>query len=449
MLWVLILIGITVLLSRMEDSTSIHDLLEAPGGVVYGLTRYYQQHNNWQGIESYLDGAQSMFTPFTIDRRFIFSVQDSETKTLYTAPESATVETENSSQVPIFVDNQLRGTLFIARTQHITPSRLGPDLRNFILGRVRDILLLMAAVGSVVGILFGVLVSRTLTAPLERLATAAQAIGARKLHYRVAMQGTQEVVAVAQAFNNMAEALEQAESTRRNLLADVAHELRTPLSVLQGSLQALLDGVYPLESAEIARLYSQTHLLSRLVNDLHELSLAEAHQLHLNRQDTDISTLLASIRDAFIPTAEVAGVRLEFTTADNVPHVYVDPIRFTEIMDNLLGNALRHTPAGGTVSLHAEMVADQLYISVKDTGEGISAEHLPHIFDRFYRTNRGRSRATGGAGLGLAIVRAITEMHGGTISAESEGKAGQGTTINLYLPLGTKPTVEPTRETAF
>jgi signal transduction histidine kinase len=304
-----------------------------------------------------------------------------------------------------------------------------------VLARLREFLVLVGVVGGGVGIIFGVHMSRRIAAPLERLAAAAQAIGRRDLRQRVDLKGSREIVAVATAFNDMAAALEKAESLRRNLVADVAHELRTPLSVLQGNLLAILDGVYPLNAAEIAGLYNQTDVLNRLVNDLHDLSLADARQLPLKVQETDVSELLNNVVTAFAPTAEAASVDLELDIAPDLPCVLLDPLRLTQVLDNLLGNALRHTPAGGMVSLRADVVDAHLQLMVKDTGEGIAAEHLPHVFDRFYRTNRGRSRATGGAGLGLAIVRAIVETHGGQVTVGSDGIPDQGTTFTARFPL--------------
>jgi len=250
--------------------------------------------------------------------------------------------------------------------------------------------------------------------------------------------GSDEVREVAQAFNEMAAALEQAESLRRNLVADVAHELRTPLSVLQGNLRAILDDVYPLDKAEVARLYDHTRLLSRLIGDLRELAQAEAGQLELNLQEIDLVGLLADMVAAFGPVAEAEGVALDAQIPADLPRVPADPARISQVLHNLLANALRHTPAGGTISLHAGYEAGErqhVWLTVQDSGEGIAAEHLPHVFDRFYRGDPARSRATGGAGLGLAIVRAIVEAHGGQVSAASDGIPGHGSAFTVRLPL--------------
>jgi signal transduction histidine kinase len=309
--------------------------------------------------------------------------------------------------------------------------------------RIVDFLLIMAAVIGIGGIVFGVMMSRTLTAPLNSLAVAARSIGKRNLNQRVKETGTAEMIAVARAFNEMAADLQQAEQLRRHLLADVAHELRTPLAVLQANLRAILDEVYPLDQTEIARLYEQTRFLSRLVNDLHELAQAEAKQLPLNRQETDLGQLAQMTTEAFRPEAEAKGVALQLHLAANVPKISVDAARLTQVLQNLLANALRHTPAGQTITVRIEPDTDQVDVTVADTGEGIAPEHLPHIFDRFYRADPARSRDRGGAGLGLAIARAIIEAHEGRITVTSDGLPGHGSKFMIQLPFYSNSTSEP------
>jgi signal transduction histidine kinase len=300
--------------------------------------------------------------------------------------------------------------------------------------RIVDLLLIMAAVLGVGGIVFGVIMSRTLTAPLNNLAKAAQAIGARNLSQRVEEKGSDELIAVARSFNDMATALEQAEQLRRSLLADVAHELRTPLATLQGNLRAILDEVYPLNQTEMIRLYEHTRFLSRLVNDLHELAQAEARQLPLHRQETNLAQLVKTTAEGFRPGADEKGVILNTNLPTNSSCVQVDPARLTQVLQNLLANALRHTPQGGKITVCLEAKPEAIHLAVSDTGDGIPAEHLPHIFDRFYRSDPARSRDRGGAGLGLAIARAIVEAHGGQIKATSQGVPGQGSTFTIQLP---------------
>jgi signal transduction histidine kinase len=282
--------------------------------------------------------------------------------------------------------------------------------------------------------LVGVLLSRGLSAPLSNLAEAARAIGGRNLARRVDVRGSQEVQEVARAFNEMASKLEQAEILRQNLLADVAHELRTPLSVIQGNLQAILDDVYELEKTEIAQLYDQTRQLSRLVDDLHQLAQAEAGQLHLQMAEVDIAHLLADITEVYTPIATAAGIELITQHVGDLSTIRGDRARLTQCLQNLLNNALRFTPAGGKVIVTIDQSPEQITLQVADSGAGILSEHLPYVFDRFYRVDPARSRETGGTGLGLAISRAIIEAHRGEITAHSDG-LGLGSTFTIHLPV--------------
>jgi len=299
-------------------------------------------------------------------------------------------------------------------------------------------LLLVVATASVVGIGAGVWMSRRMTAPLVALAKGTETIGAGDLTYRVTPQGSEEIVALAHSFNQMVGQLEESERMRQNLLADVAHELRTPLTVLQGNLRAILDDVYALDKAEVARLYDQTRHLHRLVNDLHELAQAEARQLPLLLQHTDLVWLLEDAVAIFAPIVEAEEVQLQVQLPDAPVAVQVDRARMTQVIQNLLVNALRHTPATGRISVCLTTTDEQARITIQDTGDGIDPEHQPYLFDRFYRTDQARDRDAGGAGLGLAIVRALVEAHGGYVAAQSAGR-GQGSTFTLVLLLQSSP----------
>ncbi|MBN1887829.1 MAG: HAMP domain-containing protein [Thermoflexales bacterium] len=287
---------------------------------------------------------------------------------------------------------------------------------------------------TVIGIAVGVISSRGLTAPLNKLAETAQAIGARDLSRRVEVKGSDEVQAVARAFNEMANKLEKAEALRSNMLADVAHELRTPLSVIQGNLRAILDDVYELDKAEIARLYDQTRHLSRLVDDLHELSLAEANQLPLAMTAVDLSAIIQETVATYTPIIEAEGLVAQIVLDDGVPTIQADRARLTQCLQNLLNNAIRHTPKGGEITIELAREANQVCLRVRDSGHGIAPEHLSYVFDRFYRADPARSRENGGSGLGLAIVKAIVEAHGGQVTAASQGD-GQGSTFTIQLPI--------------
>jgi signal transduction histidine kinase len=239
----------------------------------------------------------------------------------------------------------------------------------------------------------------------------------------------------------MAEALEIADRQRRELLADVAHELRTPLTVIQGNLEGLRDGVYEPTPDQLDLVLDETHKLGHLVDDLRLLTLAEAGQLPLDFQVLDVAQLLTDVRDAFACQAHEAKLELDVSTPEPLPPLLADPQRIGQVLGNLVGNALRHTPRGGAITLGADLEAVDdtprwVRLWVDDTGEGIPAEDLPRIFDRFWRGDPARTHEAGaGSGLGLAIAKSLVEAHGGRIWAEST--QNEGTTISLILPLST------------
>lgn len=242
---------------------------------------------------------------------------------------------------------------------------------------------------------------------------------------------------LARRFNNMVTELERAEQQRRNLTADVAHELRNPLHIIQGNLEGILDGVYAASPEQIEATLEETRLLARLVEDLQTLSLAEAGQLPLHRAVFSAPDLLADVVTSFGPAAEEAKVELRIVLLGegNLLELSADPDRLDQVLSNLVGNALRYTPAGGRITLKAEAITGGVRLSVEDTGEGIPAEDLPYVFDRFWRGDRARVRWGGtGSGLGLAIARQLVHAHGGRISVESQ--PGHGTRFVIELPLG-------------
>ena len=265
------------------------------------------------------------------------------------------------------------------------------------------------------------LVSRWLSAPLTHLVDGTQTIARRDLSFRVAEQGSAEMREVSDSFNKMAAALEDAETLRRNMLNDIAHELRTPLTVLEGNLQAILDDVYPLEKAEIARLYDQTRHLNRLVDDLRLLAQAEARQLPLQRSSSDLVVLLEEVAELFSPLAGEKSISLDTSLLPSSVFAAVDRMRLAQTLQNLLTNASQHTPAGGVITLSLRAEEETAMITVADNGDGIASEDISHVFDRFYRVDKNRTRDTGGVGLGLAIAQAFVEAHGGKIEVFSAG----------------------------
>ncbi|MDQ3248264.1 MAG: ATP-binding protein [Chloroflexota bacterium] len=284
-----------------------------------------------------------------------------------------------------------------------------------------------------IGIVGGIAASWILAAPITKLAAAAQAIGKGDLSTRVILKThTRELDELAHSFNKMATDLQRAAELRNSLMADVSHELRTPLTVLEGNLRAALDHVYELDDEQIANLYAQTHHLIQLVNELRELTLAEAAQLPLNRQPISLVHLLQEIVAVFEPLAAEKGIKLTAQIAPALPTVLADQSRIRQVLHNLLANALRHTPSGGTIVVAGEVKSGRVNLAVRDSGDGIESAQIEHVFDRFYRTDPSRSRESGGSGLGLAIVKAIVEAHGGSVEASSPG-VGKGSTFTLYF----------------
>jgi signal transduction histidine kinase len=285
----------------------------------------------------------------------------------------------------------------------------------------------LAILAVIVAVLLGASVRRA-AAPIGDLIEAAGGIEAGDYSVRVPEHGAREIRGLARAFNQMAGRLEQDAVQRRRLLADVSHELRTPLSVIQGNLEALLDGVHPPDHEHLASLLDSSRTLSRLVDDLRTLSLAEAGELRLHREPTDLAQLLRDAIAGFQSAAESAMVTLDLDVADDLPSLDIDPTRTQQVVANLLSNALRHTPPGGRVSVRATRAGTaQVVVEVQDTGTGMAPEVAGRIFERFFR-----GPDSGGSGLGLPIARELIAGQGGEISAES--REGKGTTIRFTLP---------------
>jgi signal transduction histidine kinase len=285
-------------------------------------------------------------------------------------------------------------------------------------------------------LLAGLLARRTfrdIAVPLADVMTAADAVAEGDLSVRVEEDKPGEFGQLARSFNRMVGELERSDQQRRNLTADVAHELRTPLHIIQGNLEGVLDDVYKPTDEHIQATLEETQQLSRLVEDLRTLSLAEAGQLPLVWEPVDVAELLADVGTSFSGQAEAAAIDLTVEVGKNLPTIIGDVGRLDQVLGNLVANAVRHTHVDGSITLKAEAIQDGVRIHVRDTGEGILAEDLPHIFDRFWKGDRSRTRASGaGSGLGLAIARQLVNAHGGIICVESE--PGKGTTFTIELP---------------
>ena len=298
---------------------------------------------------------------------------------------------------------------------------------------INRFLLLGGAVAIVIALILTFVLSRRMSSPIGVLAKAARRLGGGDLSQRVQFQGKGEVGVLAQAFNSMAADLEYAEQLRRNLVADVAHELRTPLSNIQGYLEAIRDRVMKPNATNIRSLNEETALLSRLVDELQELSLAEAGELKLIYHAEDIAKLIKQAVNSWQPQVAAKEISLSLNLPDNLPLVNIDGQRVNEVLYNLLENAVVHTHSGGTINVAVTRQGDWVEVCVSDTGEGIPAEDLPNVFERFYRVDKSRARVTGGSGLGLTIAKRLVEAHGGKITVQS--KLGKGSRFAFTLPI--------------
>ncbi len=342
--------------------------------------------------------------------------------------ERVPVRTLERAGLPIEVDGRTVG--WLVSTSAL--SLFNPLERAFLESVRRSILTAALAAGAI-ALLLGGLFLRQVLAPLKRLEEAARRLAHGDLSQRVPVPARDELGRLAETFNEMAARLRRSEELRRRMIQDIAHELRTPLTVIQGNLQAILDGVFEPTPETIASIHEESLLLSRLIHDLRELSLAEAGELPLHKQLVDLREVVRQAAAAFEPRLEAKGVRLELEVGEEPLPVEVDPERLRQVLFNLLSNAERYTPEGGRIAVRAEQRDGEARVSVSDTGPGIPPEELPYVFERFWRGDKARARRSGGTGLGLAIAKQLVEAHGGRIGAESE--PGRGATFRFTLPL--------------
>ncbi|UCD97791.1 MAG: HAMP domain-containing protein [Chloroflexota bacterium] len=294
-------------------------------------------------------------------------------------------------------------------------------------------LLVAIAVAGMVGLLLTFFLSRSILRPVDELISAARAMEKGDLSQRVTVRTKGELGELANAFNAMAEGLTRLEQLRQNMVTDVAHELRTPLSNVRGYLEALRDGVVEPSPETIASVHEEAMLLNRLVDDLQELAMAEAGQLKLVSQPVDMKLLADKAVLSLKAQADEKGVKVESHLPEDLPLVEADAERMGQVLRNLLKNAITNTPSGGEIKICARTIDSQVEVSVQDNGMGISAEHLPNVFERFYRADQSRARSTGGAGLGLAIVKQLVEAQGGHVGIDSQ--VNVGTKVSFTSPI--------------
>jgi signal transduction histidine kinase len=409
--------------------------------VMFELYRYYNRRGDWEGIQPYVEQWGSLYGRqiiLTDGSGFVVADSTGEHIGEYTGdftvehvPDDTIVYFEPESKgmsLPPMFGRRVPGTIYVdpaISDEFPSPTTLLRSISQFIL--------IGALIAIVVALLFSFLLSRRILAPVRALTTAARQLGQGDLSQRVDLNDKGEIGELARAFNSMARDLEKAEELRRNMVADAAHELRTPLSNIKGYLEAIRDGLKKPDEESILSLNEEASMLSRLVNDLQELSLAEAGELRLLKEQCDITDLINQTASTKWNQAEEKELSITADLPEGLPALTVDYYRIGQVLNNLIDNAIAHTPEGGKIDISVSVEEDQLKINVTDTGEGIPPEDIPYIFERFYRTDKSRSRTTGGSGLGLTIAKRLVEAHNGSIEVTSE--PGKGSCFTFTLPV--------------
>jgi len=433
-------IGTIAVLIDWQAGTQVRQYLArqemlSQSGWLSDLAAFHAINGSWQGVEtfvaSYEQGRGSGAgngrgrPPLMLadaDGRILIDERGLRTGESLSADEQA-------SALPILGDQAAIGYLIVGTAGSGEEDPAAGEL----LDRLRTVLIIAALVAAGLSLIAGATLGRFIAAPLGRMAAGARSFSRRDWTHRIPERGSMETAEVSRALNEMAASLEQAETLRRNLTADIAHELRTPLAVLQGNLRAMLDGVYPLTQTEIAGLFDETRLLSRLVDDLRELSLAESRKPRLHNERLDLAGVVASVVESFAAAADAHAVVLERDLPGEEIPVSADPDRLRQVLVNLVVNALQHTPEGGRIILRTASDSKTATISITDTGQGISQGDLTRVFDRFYRADSSADDGSTGTGLGLAVAKAWVEAMGGRIGVES--RIGQGSRFWFTIPV--------------
>ena len=441
MVVVLVAVGVVALIARQTTTSAFHRLRQNENGndsaqLIPRLAAYYAENEGWAGVAVLFEtgqrrglggtGAASQGSggpPWRLvdaDGQVIVDTTGEQVGQRLSDAELAGGE-------PIVVGGARVGTLLPGGRGVTSLSQAEQDF----LGRVQAALLLggLAAIG--VALLLGSLLFRNITAPLRRLTQATDRVAQGDLAVNVPIKGDDEIGQLGQAFNRMTSDLAQADQLRRNMTAEIAHELRTPLTVIQGNLEAILDGVYPADAEHLAPALRKTQLLKRLVEDLRTLALADAGELKLHPTTLNLGRLVQRAVQDFEVRAKTLDVALASDVPDRPAFVQADAGRIEQVLSILLDNALHHTPERGQIHVALQLINAEVWVCVRDTGKGIPPQALPHVFERFYRASE--TSSPDGSGLGLSIAQAILHTHGGRIWAKSQ--PGQGTTMCFALPL--------------
>ena len=431
----LISIVLIVLLVRWNTGTEFSRFVSDRRGaeLVESLRDYYNANGAWDGVGEIIIADNNQQGPENIPpREPFFTLVDANGQVI-----SAGVGYHLGEQVqpaaleqgiPIEVDGQIVGTIVMGRA----PFERNPREEEFI-QRTTMVLVYSAVGASLVALLLGIFLSRTLTRPLRELTEATHAVAEGELGAQVSVRSRDEMGELAASFNKMSADLARSTEARKQMTADIAHELRTPLSLIIGHAEAVHDGVLPPSRKNFEIIREEALRLEHLVDDLRTLSLADAGELSINRQAISPQKLLNELQLTYQHLAGQKNVIISVDVASEIPMLHIDPGRMTQVLTNILDNALQHTPKGGQINLSAKSVEAGVEFRIRDSGPGIGGEDVNRIFERFYRTDAARHREDGGSGLGLAIAKSIVQAHGGQIWAESAPNLGLTVTIKLPI----------------
>jgi signal transduction histidine kinase len=410
---------------------------QAQSAFVDTVTTYYETHQTWEGLETEFRQEYAPNSRHRYDPPQLFALADADGYIVvghgpFHIGDQATAQ-ELEDNIPIIVNGERVGTALLAQP----PPDLDPREQRYLAGTNRA--LFIGAIGAgATALLIGILLSRHFLRPLSELTQAITAMKHGDLSQQVQVRTQDELGQLAQTFNQMSAEIHRANQLRKQMTADIAHDLRTPLMVISGYLEALRDGTLPPTQERFEAMNQEATLLKRLIEDLRTLSLADAGELKLVSQAIQPRELLEQVKQSFEPMADEQKIALHVEAGDELPAIQVDRERMVQVLANLVSNAMRYTPANGSITLRARKQQDKVQLIVTDTGAGIPEDKLQNIFERFYRVEASRSESQEESGLGLAIAKSIVEAHQGTIAAESRVNVGTSMIITLRLMAATR-----------
>ncbi|MCP4422387.1 MAG: HAMP domain-containing histidine kinase [Chloroflexi bacterium] len=450
LLGTLLAVGMTRWLLTKEFNELVLD--QSQTTFIQSLTSYYLNTGSWDGVLEYvvqLSGEPGQPRPTPPEQSlqqprpqqlpplgqppFVFTLADQDGIIIVPAGKyrlgNHLPEDDLGQGEPVELDGVRIGTILPTGD----PPPLGEREQRY-LTRANQALLYGGLGATAVSLIVGIFLARSLTHPLRELKSGIRTLAKGNLPQQLPVRTQDELGELAAAFNQMSSDLEEANQLRRQLTADIAHDLRTPLTVIGGYIESMQDGVLQATPARLKTIQQEVEHLQHLVNDLQILARADAGELTLNLQQIVPHSLLERIVNTYQHQADQQQITLQLNAANNLPSINVDEERMAQLLGNLVSNALRHTPSGGTITLAATPITNHIQLTISDTGDGIPPEHLPHIFHRFYRADQSRGGESGESGLGLAIAKSIVEAHQGEISVSSAGH-NQGTTFTIKLPI--------------